>query len=197
MINQQIPLHEAQKLICDGKSLYGGLQRNGYIMPPKKDAMLTQKFMRDVVIKKNWILHSDHVLAVKQCADPPSIKVLAKLVAMIMKTYPGLEEPMRSGMRRTAKHIKKRPPSPSWLLLVLATLDQNHELFHKSYVAPRKPKAFEQVLIDNTDNFFDGLPTAHSKKKRVMNLMDNKTKKSMAVAKMQKSLNKMQEKLAA
>ena len=176
--------------------MYSCLVRNGYLMPPRKDAMLTQKFLKGVQSKKFWILHSDHVLAVKQCADPPSRKVLAKIVSSIMKTYPGLEEPMLSGMRRTAKHIKKRPPSPQWLLLVLATLDQDHDLFHKGYVAPKKPKAFEEVLIANPDNFFDGLPVVENKKKRFMSLYDKKTKKGMQVAKMQKSLAKMQEKLA-
>ena len=123
--------------------------------------------------------------------------MVAKMLVNIMKNYPPVGEPMDSGMRRTAKHIKKRPPHPQWILLVLATLDPNNELFHKGYVAPMKPKAFEQVLIANMDSFFDGLPAAQSKKKRMMNLLDNKTKKAMVVAKMQKSLEKMQNKLKA
>ena len=108
----QISLHDARMRICDAKTMYNSLVRNGYLMPPRKDAMLSQKFMKDVISKKNWILHSNHVLSVKQCADPPSRKELAKIVAGIMKCYPSIGEPMDSGMRRTAKHIKKRPPSP-------------------------------------------------------------------------------------
>ena len=44
--------------VCDGKSMYAGLVRNGYLMPPRKDAMLTQKFMKGVISKKNWIIQT-------------------------------------------------------------------------------------------------------------------------------------------
>ena len=108
----QISLHEARMLVCDTKTMYNSCVRNGYLMPPRKDAINTQKFMKGIMCKKNWVLHSDHVVCVRMCADPPPRKQLAKIVVQIMKNYPSIGEPMDSGLRRTAKHIKKRPPNP-------------------------------------------------------------------------------------
>ena len=105
-------MHEARLRCFDGKTMYSCLVRNGYLMPPRKDPINTQKFMKGIMCKKNWVLHSDHVVSVRMCADPPSRKELAKIVVRIMKNYPSIGEPMDSGLRRTAKHIKKRPPSP-------------------------------------------------------------------------------------
>ena len=75
----------------------------------------------------------------KQCADPPTRKILASVVAEKLRAYRPIGEPMDSGMRRTAKLIIKKPPSVSWLLMVLGTLEPDHCVFSVSYIAPRKP----------------------------------------------------------
>ena len=45
---------------------------------------------------------------------------------------------MDSGMRRTAKLIIKKPPSVSWMLMVLGTMLPDHLVFTSGYVAPKK-----------------------------------------------------------
>ena len=54
-------------------------------MPGRKEPMLTVKFMQGVMTKRNWILRSHEVTAVRACADPPTRKVLAKIVATTLK----------------------------------------------------------------------------------------------------------------
>ena len=177
IIKMMISLAEARLRIPDKKHLYSSLVRNSYLMPPKKDAILTAKFMRGVWFKKYWVLCSSEVVTVRMCADPPNRKVLAKIVHDIMKSYRSLGEPIDSGMRRTARLIKKTPPSSEWLLLVLSNLDGEHELFSKGYIAPRKPKKAEsECMIDNHGDFFQGLPIVDQSKnsKRFMSLMSEK-----------------------
>jgi len=150
-----ISLAEARLRIPDKKHLYSSLVRNSYLMPPRKDAILTAKFMRGVWLKKYWVLCSSEVVTMRMCADPPHRKVLAKIVHDMLRNYRSLGEPMDSGMRRTARKIKKTPPSSEWLLLVLSNLDADHELFSKGYIAPRKPKkSSECMMINNHGDFF-------------------------------------------
>ena len=133
-----VSLSEAHMRIPDRKGLYKALLRNQYIMPPMKDAINTVKFMRGVIDKKYWVLHSTESSTLKVCADPPNRKVLAKIVFDVLRNYRSVGEPLDSGMRRTAKWIKKTPPNAQWLLLILSTLTPNHELFSKGYIAPKK-----------------------------------------------------------
>ena len=86
-------------------------------------------------------MHSNDVLTVKFCVDPPKKKDLAKILYTVMNNYRRLGEPMDSGMRRTAKYIRKKPPQAQWMLLVLSSLEPNHFLFAKDYVNPRRPLA--------------------------------------------------------
>ena len=41
-------MREAQFLIPDRKALYQSLLRNGFVLPPMKDPLLTVKFMKGV-----------------------------------------------------------------------------------------------------------------------------------------------------
>ena len=63
---------QAQALVPNKKALYVALQRNQYIMPPMKDAIVTCKFMLGVKDGYYWCLRSSEVVAVKVCADPPA-----------------------------------------------------------------------------------------------------------------------------
>ena len=78
--------------------------------------------MRGVMSKKYWVLQSSEVVTVMACADPPNRKVLAQMVHDVLMNYRPMGEPMDSGMKRTAKKIKRKPPSQQWLLMILSTL---------------------------------------------------------------------------
>ena len=76
------------------------------------------------------------------------------------------DESMRQGFLNTAALIFKSPPSVTWLLLVLSTIEPNHAIFAKDYV---KPKVVRQgqavgVVVPNIDDFFTGLPAMARKK---------------------------------
>ena len=98
-----ISVEDARQRIPDGKSLYNALVRNQRLMPPRKDAINSQKFMRGVWTKKYWVMSSHEVVGYKMCADPPSKKQLARILAAVLANYRSLGEPTDSGMRRTAK----------------------------------------------------------------------------------------------
>ena len=111
------------------------------------------------------------MLTVKFCASPPKKKELAKILHGVMTSYRPIGEPMDSGMRRTGKYIRKKPPQFNWMLLMLATLEPNHEIFAKNYQNPKKTVAEEQ-LVDGYDGFYDDLPIVHGHKGRTLNLTD-------------------------
>ena len=49
-------------------------------------------------------------------------------------------------------------PDRSWLLNVLAILKPDHEFFKKDYHPPIKVPPKENLVIDNADDFYTGLP---------------------------------------
>ena len=75
-------------------------------------------------------------------------------------------------IKATANLILQKKPRVAWLELLLSTVDPEHPVFAKDYMAPRRQSlanAFE-VKIPNPDGFFDGLPqhmTAKRGKRRI------------------------------
>ena len=193
-----ISVEDARQRIPDGKSLYSALVRNQRLMPPRKDAINSQKFMRGVWTKKYWVMSSHEVVGYKMCADPPSKKQLARILAGVLANYRSLGEPIDSGMRRTAKQIRKRPPNTNWMLLVLSSLHPGHEVFDKGYIKPARRQEEQFVasaMVDNEDGFFDGLPMATPTGKRRINLLSADMQQQVKVARLQFQLGKLQEKL--
>ena len=73
-------------------------------------------------------------------------------------------------MRKTAKHLYKRPADVAWMLDIIATMDENHEYFKKDYTKPKKAIAEDDELIpnmvNNNDAFYTGLPLAKNPNKK-------------------------------
>ena len=128
-------------------------------------------------------MNSADVRTVKFCADPPKKKEMAKILYAVMCNYPRLSEPADSGIRRTAKYIRKKPPQVQWMMLILSTLEPNHAIFAKDYVNPKKTVA-EEELVDGYDNFYEGLPLVHGHKGRMLNLMNPQVKKQKKLQRM-------------
>ena len=63
-------------------------------------------------------------------------------------------------MRQLVTHLKLREGDKAFMLDVISTLTQgNHIYFNKDYVPPKRVSAaMPDVNIDNSDNFFTGLP---------------------------------------
>ena len=85
------------RLICpDNKALYECCQRNQFILPQLKDALVTREFMEGAMRGEYWCLKSDHVHAYRVCADPPSKRELADMVCDAIATMNPVGEPMDS-----------------------------------------------------------------------------------------------------
>ena len=68
-----------------------------------------------------------------------------------------------AAMKRTAKHLSKRPADVNWMLALISTIDEDHVYFHKDYQKPKKVVELTEDLqspgvIGNDDGFFDNLP---------------------------------------
>ena len=106
-------------------------------------------------------------------------------------------------MKRTAKHLRKRPANIDWMIDVLATINENHEYFRKDYYKPKKLVAEDELvadnqLIENTDGFFDSLPIAKNVKKKYrlnLNGPSKADKERKKLCKMQKAAEKLQQQL--
>ena len=106
-----------------------------------------------------------------------------------------------SAMKRTAKHLRKRPANVDWMLDVLATINEDHEYFHKDYSKPKKLVAEDELvagdqLIENADGFFDSLPIAKNVKKKYrlnLNGPSKAAKERKKLYKMQKAAEKLQQ----
>ena len=156
----RIAVTDANLRVPNKKVLHQALMRNGFIPPRAGESICTVKFMKNVRTKKYWCPSSVEGAHVKPCADPPSKKELAAILYRVMTTYRPLGEPHDSGLRRTAKWVRKRPPNADWSLMVLATIDGDNEIFGRGYVHKRQKNADVEhaQAVDNADNFFDSLP---------------------------------------
>ena len=67
-------------------------------------------------------------------------------------TYPstvdvGSMEPHEAAaMRKTAKHLAKRPANIDWMLDLLSTISPSHEYFKKDFFKPKKVLDDEEVV---------------------------------------------------
>lgn len=57
-----------------------------------------------------------------------------------------------------------RVPDKAWLVVVLSTLDPDHLIFKKDYMADQKQEKRENKTVNNSDGFFDNLPTLRKTK---------------------------------
>ena len=86
-----------------------------------------------------------------------------------------------------------------WLLLVLVTLNSEHEIFSKSYT---KPKALKTVVVGkgfvrNPNGFFDGCPTINRRVKTYIALTDKESKEKERLERLEEQAEKVSRQLAA
>ena len=167
-------------MVTDKDTLFDAFKRNGYYMPTATSAFVTVKFLLGVR-KKKYFLPMSKDIKKKQCADPPARKTVAEETAQALNDYSNAaaadnflnEDEAWKGpaMKRTARHLRKRPANLDWMMDVLATINGEHEYFDKEYLKPKKVVAEGELvtddkLIPNTDGFFDSLPIAKNVKKK-------------------------------
>ena len=98
-------------------------------------------------------------------------------------------------IRRTALLVKQTPPNKDWLLAMLSTFDSENELFSKGYVKPKvdfRGNELDEDLVDNTGDFFTGLPLAKKVRKNGMRFGgDKEAQKRKKEQKLQQQMNRL------
>lgn len=84
----QIPIEHASSIIRSKDDLYDALQFNQYITPPKKDSMLTIKFMLGILRGRYWMMSASEVKHLRACAYPPTKDRLSVIVAESLLALP-------------------------------------------------------------------------------------------------------------
>ena len=152
--------------VCpDKQALYEALSRNQYYLPPAKDAIMSTEFMRGVVDQIYWLPKTSEV-KIANCADPPSKHDLVRILGERMMHMDPQGDPFDTQFRRTCIKIKLHPPSVSWMLIMMATMSPDHEIFKKDWVKqkPLRPGCRARNEVRNIGDFFTGLPTQSRKK---------------------------------
>ena len=100
----------------------------------------------------------------RPCLIPPPVKKLLAWIEQelqIQRAYHP-ERPVQLGFP------PNKLPDVQWALVTLATIQPNHRIFGKGYVAePREVRPqFGGAIVNNADGFFDGLPPRQGKPAR-------------------------------
>lgn len=144
-----ISKEEASTVITNKHTLYGAFQRNKYYMPKYNEACITIKFLLGVREGRYFLPKTDNIKK-RQCSDPPPkreiVKELARILYQYPDTVPGFSQEEAAAMRKTAAHLAKRPADVSWMLDIIATMDENHEYFKKDYIKPKKVVDDDEIV---------------------------------------------------
>ena len=187
------------RMICpDNKALYECCQRNQFILPPLRDALVTREFMEGAMRNEYWCLKAEHIHTYRVCADPPGKRELADMVCEAIANMNPVGEPMDSQLLRTAPLIRKKPPSVHWLLLVLCTLNENHPIFDRSYVHPKATRAVAvgAGFVRNPNGFFDGMPHVNRRVKTFIGFRDRENQEQQKLERLEAQAEKVNAQLA-
>ena len=95
---------------------------------------------------------------------------------------------------------KEHKPDRNWIILAIATLDPQHEIFGKSY-KPEVKQGFGEgpgIMINNQDGFFTGLPalsSARDLKVKTMSCLSKEERLASKLAKEQEKIRKANERI--
>ena len=95
---------------------------------------------------------------------------------------------------------KEHKPDRNWIILAIATLDPQHEIFGKSY-KPEVKQGFGEgpgIMINNQDGFFTGLPPLSSLrdlKVKTVSCLSKEERLASKLAKEQEKIRKANERI--
>ena len=189
-----ISVEQAQAVVPDKKAFYSAMLRNQVVMPPYTDAIVTREFMQGVVDGRYWCLRSADITTFRVCAEPPNKKDLGEMLYFLMCSVQPNEESVQLSFRSTAELVRKNPPTISWQILVICTIDPNHEIFGKNYLRPRviSVKRPSVHMVPNTNGFFNGLPVARSKAKHKIQFVSKADRERDEIQRLREQMTDMQ-----
>ena len=195
-----VPLEYALRYIPDAPALHKALLRNQLFVPPLKDAMCTKDFLVGILEKRYWVpLTSD--IQVRNCADVPSKKDMALILhEAMMGCLESVDTEIRAGFAATANLLAKHPPSVTWSLMMVSTVNNGHPIFAKDWQKPRAPAASvisqHQTLVPAFGDFFDGLPVEQrTKRAGKITFVSKQQQQALRVQKLEVQLGKARAKL--
>ena len=189
-----VPLDFAMRVIPDRPALHKAIMRNQFHIPPLKDAICTKDFMVGVLEKRTWIPRTSE-LQVRNCADMPTKKELARILYDVMMLCTEVSEDMRGPFMRTAELVLKYPPSSHWTLMMISTISTDNPIFSKNYVRPRfsAQSSFKSnaAMVPSFGDFFEGLPQEMpTKNAGRVSFVSKDQQQAMRVQRLQEQLNK-------
>ena len=161
-----VPADYAMQFIPDTPALYKAILRNQLLVPPLKDAICTKDFLIGLLEKRYWCPLTQEV-SIRNCADMPSKKELATMLYEAMAACTTVDDQIQSQFVRTAELVLKHPPSQSWTLIMISTVQPDHPIFAKAWQKPKfvPMAATGQGFVPSFAGFFDGLPMEQRTKK--------------------------------
>ena len=185
MISRQ----QAASVVTDRLTYYDGMIRNGWLLPGKKQSIVTLDFMQRVRGGEIYCPRASEVTKPAVCVTPPPKEQLVMKILNATEEYESRGENVAKLQELLGLLMTKKTADTAWLVQVLHMVNENDEVFARDYVYVRPQKVKAQVdipLIDNSDGFFSGLP-------KVPNGGKNKgAKRQMRLSKQQKDAMRLQ-----
>ena len=148
-------------MISKKSHLHEACERNGFCMPSAKSSICTIEFMM-AVRRRECYCPTYTEMSQRACPKPPTVKIVKKAVVEALGRAvfnPRCAKELADQCRILLKFLEVKEADRRWLLIILATVEPDHDFFGKSYVAPKrvtKPSVVPQEIED--DGFFYGLP---------------------------------------
>lgn len=131
------------KLINNKSSMYDACLRNGYLLPPKRDALVTFDFLDKIRSQEIWCPKAEDC-TYYTCVTPPTKLELAGILNKLLQSKANTDKSIprwqKDPIRNLAARILNSPPQKEFQLLLIKHLAPKHEIFHKSYVKPVNKK---------------------------------------------------------
>ena len=120
--------------------------------------------------------------------------MLAEIVVLtIDKHHPLSQNPT---FKATCDRILKMPPSASFLLCLLGTLDPQHSVFGKGYIKPLRRIQIKAAVQVQNDGFFNDLPLSKKRGGRLRigaPVIQTKSKQERKIDELQARMQAQQE----
>ena len=108
----------------------------------------------------HWLPKMSEVKYFDVVSCPPK-QMLAEIVVAAIGKHHVLDQ--HPPFKATCDRLLKVPPSKSFLLCILGTLEPSHAVFEKGYIKPLKKLHTKEVVNIQNDGFFDDLPLSNKR----------------------------------
>ena len=134
------------------------MMRAGWEVPSINSPCCSLDWMQGVRSGYYYCPKAVDIKVTKRCfAPPPKVVLMDKIrfgVRSSLEVFDGRKEPYEN----TVNWLEKHPADVSWLVKGVAIIDEDDEIFEKSYKYIRQKDAKVEPIFDNEDGFWDVIP---------------------------------------